>query len=241
MNENAIKTIDLTKKSGDIVVEYHLLNPTSGFALVNGYDIVKQRDDVRNSILIIFQHFCIDTQLTGRKNLDFHARMYHKDKGNRDRQISEVLELLDLKGMENTIIKDFSKKIAQFDGIKNVKELNSSITLKVKNTEEAIPDIVEFADGNNFKISFIEMHKQSLEDVFLYYVGRTLGGMTTIFMLLICITFNGFGLILASLMNDMEGFSVIMNPAIFPIFFRQAPFPRYKVCRASGFSGRHDS
>ncbi|HED05872.1 MAG TPA: hypothetical protein ENI61_04215, partial [Ignavibacteria bacterium] len=179
MNENAIKTIDLTKKSGDIVVEYHLLNPTSGFALVNGYDIVKQRDDVRNSILIIFQHFYIDTQLTGRKNLDFHARMYHKDKGNRDRQISEVLELLDLKGMENTIIKDFSKKIAQFDGIKNVKELNSSITLKVKNTEEAIPDIVEFADGNNFKISFIEMHKQSLEDVFLYYVGRTLGGMTT--------------------------------------------------------------
>jgi ABC-2 type transport system permease protein len=39
------------------------------------------------------------------------------------------------------------------------------------------------------------------------------------FMILIAITFLGMGLIFASKMRDMQGFSIVMNFVIFPLFF----------------------
>jgi len=85
-----------------------ILNPTSGSARVCGYDIVQQRDEVRECIGIVFQDPTIDTFLTGKENLDFHARMYHMDRKTREQRIAEVLGLLDLQGKENTQIQHCS-------------------------------------------------------------------------------------------------------------------------------------
>ncbi|MBU0756605.1 MAG: ABC transporter permease [Nanoarchaeota archaeon] len=43
--------------------------------------------------------------------------------------------------------------------------------------------------------------------------------LSILFMTLIAITFSGFGLIFASQMKDMQGFSLVMNFVIFPLFF----------------------
>ena len=40
-----------------------------------------------------------------------------------------------------------------------------------------------------------------------------------VFMILIAFTFIGFGLIFASKMKDMQGFGIIINFIIFPLFF----------------------
>jgi len=40
-----------------------------------------------------------------------------------------------------------------------------------------------------------------------------------VFMFLIAVTFIGFGLIFASKMRDMQGFGIVMNFVIFPLFF----------------------
>ncbi len=85
-----------------------ILNPTSGSGNVCGYDIVRQRDEVRQCIGIVFQDRAIDTFLTGKENLDFHARMYHLDRKARQQRVAEVLELMDLKGRENMIISECS-------------------------------------------------------------------------------------------------------------------------------------
>jgi len=85
-----------------------ILNPTSGSAKVCGYDILRQRDEVRQCIGIVFQDRAIDTFLTGKENLDFHARMYHLDRRTRDKRIAEVLDLLDLRGKENMRISECS-------------------------------------------------------------------------------------------------------------------------------------
>ena len=85
-----------------------ILNPTSGSARVCGYDVVQQRNEVRECIGIVFQDPTIDTFLTGKENLDFHARMYHMDKRTREQRIAEVLGLLDLQGKENTRIQHCS-------------------------------------------------------------------------------------------------------------------------------------
>lgn len=43
--------------------------------------------------------------------------------------------------------------------------------------------------------------------------------LALVFMILIAITFLGMGLIFASKMRDMQGFSIVMNFVIFPLFF----------------------
>lgn len=43
--------------------------------------------------------------------------------------------------------------------------------------------------------------------------------MVLLFMVLISVTFLGLGLIFASKMKDMQGFSIVMNFVIFPLFF----------------------
>ncbi|NIM59037.1 MAG: ABC transporter permease [Candidatus Aminicenantes bacterium] len=43
--------------------------------------------------------------------------------------------------------------------------------------------------------------------------------LAIVFMILIAITFLGLGLIFASKMRDMQGFSIVMNFVIFPLFF----------------------
>lgn len=43
--------------------------------------------------------------------------------------------------------------------------------------------------------------------------------ISLVFMILISVTFLGLGLIFASRMKDMQGFSIVMNFVIFPLFF----------------------
>lgn len=63
-------------KTTTILMLSTLLNPTSGTATVCGYDILKEKDSVRRSIGVVFEEQAVDVYLTGRQNLDFHARMY---------------------------------------------------------------------------------------------------------------------------------------------------------------------
>ncbi len=85
-----------------------LLTPTSGYAKVCGYDIVKERSEVRRSIGIVFQEPALDNKLTGRENLEFHAMLYGMNKAKRKRRIEEVLELVELKDRADVLVEKYS-------------------------------------------------------------------------------------------------------------------------------------
>jgi len=85
-----------------------LLKPTSGRARVAGYDLAKDRDNVRKSIGIVFQDPALDVKLTGRENLDFHAMMYNIDRETRRRRIAEVLELVELTDKAKILVEKYS-------------------------------------------------------------------------------------------------------------------------------------
>jgi len=85
-----------------------LLNPTSGTAIIAGNNIIKQKDQVRKSIGIVFQEPALDTELTGRENLEYHARMYAIPKNKREQRIKEVLKLVDLEDKEDVFVKNYS-------------------------------------------------------------------------------------------------------------------------------------
>lgn len=53
-----------------------ILRPTSGSALINGYDIISDHANVRKSIGIVFQDPSVDTDMTSRENLQMHVDLY---------------------------------------------------------------------------------------------------------------------------------------------------------------------
>jgi ABC-2 type transport system ATP-binding protein len=85
-----------------------LLYPTEGSAKISNFDIIKNRDEVRQNIGVVFQEPALDTELTGRENLDFHAMMYSLSKDNRKQRIDAVLKLVDLEEKRDVLVKNYS-------------------------------------------------------------------------------------------------------------------------------------
>jgi len=85
-----------------------LLKPTSGYGEVAGFDILKNRDEVRQSIGVVFQEPALDIKLTGKENLDFHAMMYGLKREERKRRIKEVLELVELTEKAKVLVENYS-------------------------------------------------------------------------------------------------------------------------------------
>jgi ABC-2 type transport system ATP-binding protein len=85
-----------------------MLKPSSGSATVNGIDIEKDEDGVRNSIGIVFQDQSLDEELTAWENMDFHGRMYRIPREIRRERITELLRLVGLEERKDDIVKTFS-------------------------------------------------------------------------------------------------------------------------------------
>src|SRR5215510_7136459 len=65
-------------KSTTIRMLCTLLEPTSGSAQVNGFDIVRQANEVRRSLgTVLAGERSIYWKLTGRENLEYFAALYH--------------------------------------------------------------------------------------------------------------------------------------------------------------------
>ena len=85
-----------------------LLRPTSGGATVGGYDILKNRLAVRQSIGLVFQDPSLDERLTALENLKFHGMIYGIPRAERGRRIDEVLELVELSARRHDMVRTFS-------------------------------------------------------------------------------------------------------------------------------------
>ncbi len=85
-----------------------LLHPTSGTALVNGFDVRSQPAQVRKSIGIVFQEPSSDDLLTGYENLRLHALLYGVPLSGVKKKIEDSLELVDLLDRKNDLVKHYS-------------------------------------------------------------------------------------------------------------------------------------
>lgn len=85
-----------------------LLKPSGGSAVLNGFDVVRQRSQVRRSIGLVFQDSTVDEYLTAEQNLRFHAYAYRIPGDIRERRITEVLALVDLLDWRKKHVQTFS-------------------------------------------------------------------------------------------------------------------------------------
>lgn len=73
-----------------------LLAPTEGEATVNGFNVIKERDQVRGSIGLVFQESTLDDYLTAEQNLRFHAYAYSIPRKTLEPRMKELLEMVGL-------------------------------------------------------------------------------------------------------------------------------------------------
>ena len=95
-------------KSTTINMLCTLADPTSGAARVSGFDVVRQRDDVRRNIGLVFQDPTLDVKLTAEQNLWFHAELYGIDPGVIPTRIDQMLEMVGLADRRDHAVLTFS-------------------------------------------------------------------------------------------------------------------------------------
>jgi ABC-2 type transport system ATP-binding protein len=66
--------------------------PTAGRAEVAGFDVALDPIGARQASAVVFQEPVVDRGLTGRRNLDVHARLWGLDTGDAKRRIAEVTD-----------------------------------------------------------------------------------------------------------------------------------------------------
>ena len=95
-------------KSTTIKILSTLLLPSQGKVLLNGYDVVRQPNEVRRSIGIVFQDPTLDDRLTAEENLWFHCMLYGVPARQAKQRIDEALAIVELSDRRNSIVRTFS-------------------------------------------------------------------------------------------------------------------------------------
>jgi ABC-2 type transport system ATP-binding protein len=85
-----------------------LLPPSSGSAVVAGFDIASQASDVRRHIGYVSQMLSADGDLTGYENLLISAKLYGLSKRDRSERIGHALELMQLEDASRRLVKHYS-------------------------------------------------------------------------------------------------------------------------------------
>ncbi len=85
-----------------------LAKPTAGEARVAGHDVVKERDDVRRNIGLVFQDPTLDGYLTAEQNLKLHAELYGVQSDLVEPRMRQVMEMVGLWDRKDGTVATFS-------------------------------------------------------------------------------------------------------------------------------------
>ena len=85
-----------------------LAKPTSGEAWVAGHDVVRERDDVRRNIGLVFQDPTLDGYLTAEQNLKLHAELYGVQSNLVRPRMQQVMEMVGLWDRKDSVVATFS-------------------------------------------------------------------------------------------------------------------------------------
>jgi ABC-2 type transport system ATP-binding protein len=85
-----------------------LAKPTAGTATVAGHDVVRERDDVRRNIGLVFQDPTLDNYLTAAQNLKLHAELYGVQSKLVAPRMHQVLTMVGLWDRKDSVVGTFS-------------------------------------------------------------------------------------------------------------------------------------
>ena len=124
----AVDHVDLTVRKGEIYgflgpngagkttairMLCTLISPTSGTASVDGYDVVKQANEVRKRIGLVSEKLIMYPRLTAFENLMFFGRLYRIDRDTLRKKSEELLEMVKLIPFKDKLVGGFSSGMRQ--------------------------------------------------------------------------------------------------------------------------------
>jgi ABC-2 type transport system ATP-binding protein len=95
-------------KSTTMMILTTLLKPSSGQALVSGYDVMTDTKKVRENIGYVQQDIAVDEFLTGRENLYLQAKLNRVPNNKIQKRIDDILELIELSDKQNDAVLTYS-------------------------------------------------------------------------------------------------------------------------------------
>jgi ABC-2 type transport system ATP-binding protein len=95
-------------KSTTIRMLTTLTQPSQGDIVVAGFDVSRQRLDVRRQIGVVLQQTSVDGDLTVWENMEFHGRMHHIPARQRHRDIDQWLDYVELADRRGDKVKTLS-------------------------------------------------------------------------------------------------------------------------------------
>jgi ABC-2 type transport system ATP-binding protein len=84
------------------------IRPTGGSARVDGYDVVEAPLRVRATSAVVFQESVLDRSLTGRRNLDIHARLWGIEPPTARSRIDDVVQVFGLTDLVDRPVAGYS-------------------------------------------------------------------------------------------------------------------------------------
>lgn len=107
-----------------------LLEPTSGTAIINGYDVTRQTAGVRQSLgAVLTGERSIYWKLTGRENLEYFASLNHIPRKVAKARINELLERMELANRADEYVERYSSGMKQRVGIAKALLANPPVLL----------------------------------------------------------------------------------------------------------------
>jgi ABC-2 type transport system ATP-binding protein len=95
-------------KTTTVKVLTTLIKPDSGFASIDGVDVVEHPDTIRQMIGVSGQYAAVDENMTGFENLDMVGRLYHLSAKESRRRARELIDMFDLVEAGDRVVKGFS-------------------------------------------------------------------------------------------------------------------------------------
>jgi ABC-2 type transport system ATP-binding protein len=95
-------------KSTTINMLCTLVDPSGGSARVAGHDVVRERDQVRRNIGLVFQDTTLDSYLTAQENLRLHAELYGMPRGAVAERLRQVMEMVGLWDRRDSLVGTYS-------------------------------------------------------------------------------------------------------------------------------------
>jgi len=100
-------------KSTTIRMLCGILQPTDGMAVVNGFDVIKEPEKIKQTIGYVTQSFGLYEDLTVEENLRFYASLYYMPKEKIKYNINEILNIIELNNRRDTLIRNLSGGLKQ--------------------------------------------------------------------------------------------------------------------------------
>src|SRR5919199_1542619 len=95
-------------KSTTIRMLTSLTRPSSGHIEVAGYDVVRNRQQVKQNIGVVLQQTSVDTDLSVWENMELHGRLHHISNPGRQRLIKQWLDYVELADRRDDLVKTLS-------------------------------------------------------------------------------------------------------------------------------------